>query len=193
MKYKLYYPVGYQRLVDERDQLSKLERPEVVKVVSGASLGDRSENADYQYGKKLREIDRRLRFLNSRINTAEIIDPSKIRSDKIQFGAFVNLENEDGEIKNIQIVGVDETNINAGKISWKSPLGKSLLGKVSGDEVETRTPEVSSYIRFLILSTGDSMKFLIREALIEDVESIANVHVESWFETYRGIIPIIFK
>ena len=106
-----------------------------------ASLGDRSENADYQYGKKkLREIDRRLRFLNSRINTAEIIDPSKIRSDKIQFGAFVNLENEDGEIKNIQIVGVDETNINAGKISWKSPLGKSLLGKVSGDEVETRTP-----------------------------------------------------
>ena len=143
MKDKNYItPLGYQTLVDERDQLSKIERPEVVKVVSwAASLGDRSENADYQYGKKkLREIDRRLRFLNSRINTAEIIDPSKIKSEKIQFGAFVSLENEEGEIKNIQIVGVDETNTNAGKISWKSPLGKSLLGKVSGDEVETRTP-----------------------------------------------------
>lgn len=143
MKDKNYItPLGYQTLVDERDQLSKIERPEVVKVVSwAASLGDRSENADYQYGKKkLREIDRRLRFLNSRINTAEIIDPSKIKSEKIQFGAFVSLENEEGEIKNIQIVGVDETNTNAGKISWKSPLGKSLLGKFSGDEVETRTP-----------------------------------------------------
>ena len=143
MKDKNYItPSGYQTLVDERDQLSKIERPKVVKVVSwAASLGDRSENADYQYGKKkLREIDRRIRFLNSRLNTAEIIDSSKVKSDKIQFGAFVSLENEDGEIKKVQIVGVDETNSQAGKISWISPLGKSLLGKVSGDEVETRTP-----------------------------------------------------
>ncbi len=135
-------PKGYQKLVDEHEHLTKVERPEITETVKwAASLGDRSENADYQYGKKrMREIDRRLRFLNTRINAAQIIDPSSITSDKVQFGATVILEDEEGMEKTYSIVGVDEVNTSRGLISWKSPVARSLLGKEEGDEIIVQAP-----------------------------------------------------
>tara|TARA_B100001121_G_scaffold266859_1_gene249753 strand:+ start:350 stop:862 length:513 start_codon:yes stop_codon:yes gene_type:complete len=136
MKEKNYItPFGLKRLIDERDFLLKIERPKVVSVVSwAASLGDRSENADYIYGKKrLREIDRRLKFLGKRINLALIVDPLSIKSKTIQFGASVIFREESGEEKKVTIVGIDEINIEKGMISWKSPIGKTLLGKMVGD------------------------------------------------------------
>ena len=138
-------PLGYKRLKDEHDFLKMKERPEVTKVVSwAASLGDRSENADYQYGKKrLREIDRRLRFLIRRINEALVVDPleqAKIAGEKVIFGATVELEDEEGNEKIVSIVGVDEVDTSKGLISWKAPIGKGLLGKELGDEVVIKTP-----------------------------------------------------
>ena len=135
-------PIGYQRLIEEWDHLTKVDRPKVVEVVSwAASLGDRSENADYQYGKKrLREIDRRLRFLNTRINIAIVIDPKEAKSKKVQFGAKVTLIDSQGEKKVYFIVGVDEINSKKGLISWRSPIAKGLMGKEVYDEVQIQTP-----------------------------------------------------
>ena len=144
MKEKNYItPFGLKRLIDERDFLLKIERPKVVSVVSwAASLGDRSENADYIYGKKrLREIDRRLKFLGKRINLAFIVDPLSIKSKTIQFGASVIFREESGEEKKVTIVGIDEINIEKGLISWKSPIGKTLLGKMVGDFSTYRSHE----------------------------------------------------
>lgn len=119
------------------------ERPEVVKLVQwAASNGDRSENADYLYGKKrLREIDRRLRFLASRIEAAQIIDPQTINSQKVQFGATVKTLNEEGVEKTWKIVGIDEINTQQGFISWLSPIGLGLIGKSLGDLVTIQTPQ----------------------------------------------------
>lgn len=135
-------PEGFKRLADERDHLVKVERPEITKVVAwAASLGDRSENADYQYGKKrMREIDRRIAFLNKRINSAEIVDPLKIHSEKVQFGATVTVSDEDENTKKFTIVGEDESDPKSGLISWKSPIGNTLLGKSIGDEILVRAP-----------------------------------------------------
>ena len=120
----------------------KIERPKTTEVVKwAASLGDRSENADYKYGKKkLREIDKRLRFLSKRIDESVVIDPVKSENSKIQFGATVEVEDEEGELKTFVIVGADEINPKRGLISWKSPIGKSLIGKEEGDEIQVRTP-----------------------------------------------------
>lgn len=136
-------PAGHQRLLDELHELVQKERPEVTKVVAwAASNGDRSENADYQYGKKrLREIDRRVRFLNKRLDCAIVVDWEKNSSEKVQFAATVEIENESGVRKRVQIIGVDEIDTNLGKISWKSPLGSALMGKTVGDEVSVRTPQ----------------------------------------------------
>jgi len=136
-------PIGLKKLMDEFDHLKKVERPEVTRIVTwAASLGDRSENADYQYGKKrLKEIDDRLKFLNGRIKDAEVVDPVTVNTDRIQFGATVKVEGEDGEEKTFSIVGADETNSTRGLISWKSPVGKALLGKEIGDQVTVRTPK----------------------------------------------------
>jgi len=147
-------PEGYKRLKDEYEFLKMKERPEVTKVVSwAASLGDRSENADYQYGKKrLREIDRRLRFLIRRINEAQIVDPLEQESragDKILFAASVALEDEEGIEKKYSIVGEDEVDISQGRISWKSPIGKGLLGKTSDDEVNIHTPNGNQTFRII--------------------------------------------
>ena len=134
---------GLQNLVEERDQLVKVERPKVTEVVAwAASLGDRSENADYQYGKKrLREIDRRVRFLNQRINDAVVIKLSDKRNGTIiSFGAVVEVEFDDGEEKTFTIVGIDETDSRKNWISWRSPIAKSLLGKKVDDEVIVRSP-----------------------------------------------------
>jgi transcription elongation factor GreB len=135
-------PKGQQRLVDELNHLLREERPEVTKLVQwAASNGDRSENADYLYGKKrLREIDRRIRFLTQRLDKAVIVDPTKITSEKIQFGATIEVLNEDGESRQFTIVGVDEVDTAKGRISWQSPIGKSLIGKSEGDEVIIRVP-----------------------------------------------------
>jgi transcription elongation factor GreB len=136
-------PKGLKVLQDELHQLSRVERPEVTKTVAwAAGNGDRSENADYIYGKKrLREIDKRVRFLTLRIELAVVVDPTKIKAEKVQFGASVTIEDEDGNTKNISIVGVDEINTAKGLISWKSPIGSSLIGKEVGDSIEVQTPK----------------------------------------------------
>lgn len=136
-------PGGYRRLMDEFDQLWKTERPELVKTITwAASNGDRSENGDYIYGKKrLREIDRRIRFLSRRLEHSEVIDPA-VRGDceQVFFGATVTVSNQDGEEKTYSIVGLDEVDVGRGRISWISPLAKTLLKAREGDTVTLRTP-----------------------------------------------------
>ncbi len=141
-------PKGLKVLQDELHQLSRVERPEVTKVVAwAASNGDRSENADYLYGKKrLREIDKRVRFLVQRIEIAVVVDPAGVEADKVQFGATVIIGDEEGVTRTFSIVGVDEIDTGRGLISWKSPIGSSLIGKEVGDTIDVRTPKgVISY------------------------------------------------
>lgn len=135
-------PLGHKRLVDELEHLLRVERPEVTKLVQwAASNGDRSENADYLYGKKrLREIDRRVRFLSGRLDAAVIVDPTQIKSTRVQFGATVQVTTEEGEERIYTIVGVDEVETSLGRLSWQSPIGRSLLGKSEGDEVVVKVP-----------------------------------------------------
>lgn len=136
-------PEGYEKLCEELDSLLRKERPEVVKTVAwAASNGDRSENADYHYGKKkLREIDKRIQFLNKRIDSSQVIDPKKNNSDIIDFGATVSILTEDDIKKKYSIVGIDEVDISKEKISWQSPLGAALLNKKVGDWVSYKTPK----------------------------------------------------
>lgn len=134
---------GWQRLRDELAQLLDVERPEVVRVVSwAAGNGDRSENGDYLYGKKrLREIDRRIRFLTRRLDLAEVVDPSAHHgSDQVFFGARVRYVEEDGTERSIRIVGVDEIDPLRGDISWISPVARALLKAREGDTVNLATP-----------------------------------------------------
>jgi transcription elongation factor GreB len=135
-------PKGHQKLVNELDHLVRVERPEVTKLVQwAASNGDRSENADYLYGKRrLREIDRRIRFLTTRLDAAKVVDPSQTKSEKVQFGASIEVQDEEGNLKRYTIVGVDEVDTAKGRISWQSPIGRSLLGKAEGDEVLIKIP-----------------------------------------------------
>ena len=135
-------PAGIAKLKAEYHELIAVERPKVVETVAwAASNGDRSENADYQYGKRrLRQIDGRLHFLQKRIEAAEVIDPKTLNSDKVVFGATVTIENEDGHQHAYQIVGEDELDIKQNKISWKSPVAKALLGKKLDDEVKILKP-----------------------------------------------------
>jgi transcription elongation factor GreB len=135
-------PAGYERLQAELQQLLRKERPEITQLIQwAASNGDRSENADYLYGRRrLREIDRRLRFLNQRLEAAVVVDPASIQSDKVQFGATVEVCDEDGISKSYTIVGVDEVDTAQGRISWQSPIGKALLGKKVGDEAIIYVP-----------------------------------------------------
>jgi transcription elongation factor GreB len=135
-------PAGAERLKAELKRLLTIDRPELVKVVQwAASNGDRSENGDYLYGKrKLREYDRRIRFLTKRIESFEIVDPSQVKADKVLFGATITVENEEGAKKTYQIVGIDETDPNAGKVSWISPIARALMNARVGDVVTLRTP-----------------------------------------------------
>jgi transcription elongation factor GreB len=141
-------PEGVERLKAEYHELMHGERPKVVEVVTwAAGNGDRSENADYQYGKKrLREIDKRVRFLTKRIENAEVVDPKQVRSKNVVFGATVTILNEDEKEITYKIVGEDEFDIKRGKISWKSPVAKALLGKAVGDEVLIRKPTGDEYV-----------------------------------------------
>ena len=136
-------PAGYARLRAELLTLLDVERPKVVEVVSWAAKnGDRSENGDYLYGKKrLREIDRRIRFLTRRLDIAEIADPSRHHgSDQVFFGATVRFVNEQGDERTITIKGIDEVDHLAGEVSWISPVARALLKAREGDEVTLATP-----------------------------------------------------
>lgn len=136
-------PDGHQRIKDELLSLIDVERPEVVQVVSwAASNGDRSENGDYIYGKRrLREIDRRIRFLIKRLDVAEVFDPSVHHgSNQIFFGATVTYERESGEEQTVTIVGIDEFDPLNGKISWISPIARVFTKSREGDSVMLKTP-----------------------------------------------------
>ncbi|WP_291993162.1 transcription elongation factor GreB [Candidatus Accumulibacter sp. ACC003] len=136
-------PAGHARLKAEVDQLLRVERPQLVGVVQwAASNGDRSENADYIYGKRrLREIDRRIRFLTKRLDLADVVDPSgRQDTEQVFFGATVTLCDEHGVEQTYQIVGVDETDSGRGRISWVSPLARALLKARAGDTVRFQSP-----------------------------------------------------
>ena len=155
-------PMGLKKLEDELNWFMRIERPKICSVVSwAASLGDRSENADYIYGKKrLREIDGKIRFLSKQIESAEVIDPEKIKSETIQFGATVKVVDENEQNKTFSIVGINETDASKNFISWKSPIGRALLGKRVGDDVSIVTPkgEIEYTIldvKYILLDMGE--------------------------------------
>ena len=135
-------PAGYARLKAELKHLVEVERPEVVRSVSWAAKnGDRSENGDYIYGKKrLREIDRRVRFLIKRLEAAEVVDSAGRDSDQVFFGSTVKVTTKNGEERSVTIVGIDETDTAKGRVSWISPIARALLKARAGDVVTLKTP-----------------------------------------------------
>jgi transcription elongation factor GreB len=145
-------PAGFKRLKDELLSLIDVERPEVVRLVSwAASNGDRSENGDYIYGKRrLREIDRRIRFLTKRLDIAEVVDASKQENlDQVFFGATVEYATRDGSEHTITIVGIDEVDLDHNKVSWISPIARALVKKRVGDVVPLQTPVGAEQIEIL--------------------------------------------
>lgn len=136
-------PEGLQRLNEEFERLQKIERPQTVETVAwAASNGDRSENGDYIYGKRrLREIDRRLRYLRKRMEIAEVVDPAQQKDhERIYFGARVIYRNSHDEEKTIRIVGIDEARPEHDEVSWVSPIARALLRAGEGDVVDVNTP-----------------------------------------------------
>ena len=135
-------PEGAAKLQAELDQLWKVERPRITREVQAAAAqGDRSENAEYIYGKRrLREIDRRLRFLSKRLEELTVVREPVVRDGRARFGAWVSLEDEEGEEVRYRLVGADESDVGEGKISVDSPLGRALLGKSEDDQVTVRRP-----------------------------------------------------
>lgn len=135
-------PEGLRKLEEEAEYLWTVERPRVTHEVSeAAALGDRSENAEYIYGKKrLREIDRRLRFLSKRMDVLTVVRNTPDQQGKVYFGAYVTVEEEDGSEREVRLVGPDESEPAAGRLSLESPMGRALMGKQEGDEVLLRRP-----------------------------------------------------
>jgi len=136
-------PAGYRRLREELMGLLDAERPKIVEIVSWAAKnGDRSENGDYLYGKKrLREIDRRIRFLTKRLDIAEVVDPSLHHGhDQVFFGATVTYVNQNDEERTVTIKGIDESDSSQGEVSWIAPVARALLKARVGDEVQLMTP-----------------------------------------------------
>jgi transcription elongation factor GreB len=135
-------PEGAKKLADELKHLLHVERPRVVQeVADAAAQGDRSENAEYTYGKKrLREIDRRIRFLTKRLEQAEVVRHEELKNDSVRFGAIVELEDENGKTSTYQVVGPDEADPSKGRISFRSPLGESLMKRKVGDVITVRRP-----------------------------------------------------
>ncbi len=133
---------GYKALTDEYDWLYRTERPRITaEVAYAASLGDRSENAEYIYGKKrLREIDRRMRYLRNRIESVEVVRPRDVAGPRVRFGATVVVEDEDGVESTFTLIGVDEADIKQGSISYRSPVGRALIGKEAGEEAVIHAP-----------------------------------------------------
>ena len=156
-------PEGHARLKAERDQLSRLERPRVVEIVSWAAAnGDRSENADYQYGKRrLREIDRRTRFLGKRLENAEVVDPAhQTQRDRVFFGATVTYLDESDVERTVTIVGVDEADMTDGKVSLTSPIAVALIKAKArvGDEVGVHTPRGVEIMEVLAVRYPDAAR-----------------------------------
>ena len=133
---------GFRRLEQELEGLWRVERPRVTReVAAAAALGDRSENAEYLYGKRrLREIDRRIRFLSKRLDELSVVKPNPSQAGRAYFGARVTVEDAEGKRASYQIVGPDESDPGAGRISLESPLGRALLGREEGDEVVVERP-----------------------------------------------------
>jgi transcription elongation factor GreB len=160
-------PGGFARLKSELDQLLGAERPELVATIAwAAGNGDRSENGDYIYGKKrLREVDRRIRFLIKRLDNAEVVDPTARPGaedeDRVYFGATIDIVNGRGEPRTVSIVGVDEIDTARGYISWVSPMARALIKAREGDTVTLQTPggpeelEIAA-VRYVPLATGNS-------------------------------------
>jgi transcription elongation factor GreB len=151
-------PAGHAAFAEELRRLWYDERPKVVEIVSwAAGLGDRSENADYQYGKRrLREIDRRVRFIRKRLERVQVVDPAaQAKRDKVFFGATVTYAREDDREVTITIVGVDEADSSAGRISWVSPVARALLGAQVGDLVRLRTPQGVESIEIVAIRYPD--------------------------------------
>ena len=144
MAHKVYItPDGARMLRDELSTIWRVTRPAVTRdVKAAAALGDRSENADYIYGKKrLREIDKRIRYLTKRLDNLEVVDRTPDDEDTIYFGAWVKLENDDGELSELRIVGSDEFDPKLGWISLDSPMAKALIGKKKGASIELTLPD----------------------------------------------------
>ncbi len=151
-------PAGYARLEDELRHLTSVERPKVVEVVSwAASNGDRSENGDYLYGKKrLREIDRRIRFLLKRMEIAEVVDQSRqTNRDQVFFGATVTYADEQDRERTVRIVGVDEARHEDGEVSWISPVARALLKARVGDVVRMQTPAGPEEVEVVAIAYRD--------------------------------------
>jgi transcription elongation factor GreB len=152
-------PPGFSRLQEELRQLTRIERPKVVETVAwAAGNGDRSENGDYIYGKqRLREIDRRIRFLTKRLEIAQVVEPAQQKKrDQVFFGASVCYANSKGAEKTITIVGIDEADSNAGRVSWVSPIARALLKAREGDTVELATPSGPESIEVVSITYPES-------------------------------------
>src|SRR6266436_10256265 len=150
-------PEGHRRMQDELRQLLQLERPKVVETVAwAAGNGDRSENGDYIYGKgRLREIDRRIRFLSKRLESAEVVDPNQQRNrDQVFFGATVTYANGRGTEMTVTIVGIDEADLDRGQVSWLSPVARALMKAHQGDIVDLRAPAGVDQIEVLAIRYG---------------------------------------
>lgn len=147
-------PEGYARLKKELDFLWRVERPKITQEVSdAAALGDRSENAGYIYGKKkLREIDRRMRYLTKRIESLTVVSEPPARRDRVFFGAWVTLEDEDGGEHSYRLVGPDEVDPKGGLISIESPMGRALMGREEDDEILVRRPVGDKSFTLLTIS-----------------------------------------
>ncbi len=150
-------PEGFERLRGELKKLLEVERPHIVKAVSdAAAMGDRSENAEYIYGKRrLREIDRRIRFLQGRLAKVEIVDPNLVDQSKVSFGAWVAVCDEEGKRACYQIVGPDEIDPQRGRITFSSPLGRLLLGKRVGDVFALMRPKGNVEMEILAISSKE--------------------------------------
>jgi transcription elongation factor GreB len=152
-------PRGHARLQEELNQLWHVDRPKIVEVVAwAAGNGDRSENGDYIYGKKrLREIDRRVRFLRKRLESAEVVDPARqTNREQVFFGATVTYADASDEERTVRIVGVDEIGHEPESISWVSPVARALLRAREGDTVEVRTPNGPEPIEVVAISYDDT-------------------------------------
>jgi transcription elongation factor GreB len=149
-------PAGARKLTDELNHLLHHERPKTVdEVATAAAHGDRSDNAEYKYGKaRLREIDRRLRFLQRRLDNVVVVDPAKQRGEAVFFGARVDVEDEEGNLRTYQLVGEDESDPDHGRVSWRSPIGRALLNRRVGDFVTVRRPSGETELEVVAIHYG---------------------------------------
>jgi transcription elongation factor GreB len=149
-------PTGAKHLADELSRLMSVERPKVVReVAEAAAQGDRSENAEYIYGKKrLREIDRRVQFLTKRLDAAVVVRPEELGGDVVRFGAVVEVQDEDGQKKTYMLVGPDESDPSQGKLSFQSPIGQALMKRKVGDVVLVKRPAGEIELEIVALRYG---------------------------------------